>query len=170
MSLMITYAEKMILETRNAWFDKLSFSQLEARHFFLIVVQISFCPTSFVFFCHEWFFSIHVQPRSQRFIRLRGLYSGGSRPSDKKGRGGGGKAVSKNFFWPLGPQFGLKIMEGPGSATALTISIEFCFQLLYCNDPTSSKYSNNPRVTTFNFWSKTKKLLVIWGCYGLSRF
>ena len=84
--------------------------------------------------------------------------------------GGGGGAVSKNFFWPLGPQYSLKIMEGPGSATALTISIEFCFQLLYCNDPTSSKYSNNPRVTTFNFWSKTKKLLVIWGCYGLSRF
>ena len=102
MSLMIAYAEKtilVILETRNDWFDKLSFSQFEARHFFLIVVQISFCPTSFVFFCHEWHFLIHVQPRSQRFIRLRGLYSGGSRPSDKGGGGGkvGGGGLKQNL-------------------------------------------------------------------------
>ena len=59
--------------------------------------------------------------------------------------------VSKKFVWPLGPQFGLKIREGPGSVTALTIFIDFSFQLLYCNDPTFSKYSNNLRVTTFNF-------------------
>ena len=41
------------------------------------------------------------------------LDSGGSRPSDKGlGEGGGGKAVSKNFFWPFGPQFRLKIRGG----------------------------------------------------------
>ena len=59
--------------------------------------------------------------------------SGGSRPSDKGGRGGGhpdpeikagGAGVSKKNFQPFGPQFGLKIRGGPappgpspGSAT-----------------------------------------------------
>ena len=60
--------------------------------------------------------------------------SGGSRPSDKGGRGGGGHpdpeikaggaGVSKKNFQPFGPQFGLKIRGGPtapgpspGSAT-----------------------------------------------------
>ena len=38
---------------------------------------------------------------------------GGSRPSDK-GEGGG---LKKIFFWPFGPQFGLKIRGGGGQAT-----------------------------------------------------
>ena len=60
--------------------------------------------------------------------------SAGSRPCDKRGgggggffdseiRGGGGGAVSKIFFRPFGPQFGLEIRGGgegrgpsPGSA------------------------------------------------------
>ena len=62
------------------------------------------------------------------------LYSGGSRPSDKRGGGGGRGAViqtlriggarsQKNFFRPFGPQFGLKISAvggggpSPGPAT-----------------------------------------------------
>ena len=40
------------------------------------------------------------------------LDSGGSRPSNKGLGGGGGKAVAKNFFWPFGPQFRLKIRGG----------------------------------------------------------
>ena len=45
------------------------------------------------------------------------LYSGGSRPSDKGFRGGGGwgEAVFKNLFWPFGPQFRLKISRGGGA-------------------------------------------------------
>ena len=39
------------------------------------------------------------------------LFSGGSRPSDKVGRGGG---LKKIFFRPFGPQFGLKLREGRG--------------------------------------------------------
>ena len=51
-------------------------------------------------------------------------HSGGSRPSDKGGGGGRGR-TQKKFFWPLGPQSGLKIWGGgagppgpsPGSIT-----------------------------------------------------
>ena len=64
-------------------------------------------------------------------------YSGGSRPSDKGGGAGHpdpeirGGAVSKKFFWPFGPQFGLKIRVGragpsPGSATVLNINFFLC--------------------------------------------
>ena len=53
--------------------------------------------------------------------------SGGSRPSDKEEglviqtlSWGGGGSLKKTFFWPFGPQFGLKIRGGrpsPGAAT-----------------------------------------------------
>ena len=42
-------------------------------------------------------------------------HSGGSRPSNKGGGGGGGGAggrIQKKFFWPFGPQSGLKIRGG----------------------------------------------------------
>ena len=47
--------------------------------------------------------------------RRLALTNGGSRPSDKRGGAGhpdpkiGGGVASKNFFWPFGPHFGLKI-------------------------------------------------------------
>ena len=56
--------------------------------------------------------------------------SGGSRPSDKGGKGGGGHpdpkirevgSLKENYLWPFGPQFGLKIRDpSPGSATVVT--------------------------------------------------
>ena len=65
------------------------------------------------------------------------VYSGESRPSDKRGGGGhpdpeirGGGRSQKNFFRPLGPQFGLKIRVGggihssPGSATGLIVNLQ----------------------------------------------
>ena len=42
-------------------------------------------------------------------VDLLTILSGGSRPSDKGGGGG-----LKIFFWPFGPQFGLKISWGGG--------------------------------------------------------
>ena len=50
--------------------------------------------------------------------------SGGSRPSDRGGEGGGGHPdpeirwgpVSKICFWPFGSQFGLNIRRGRGGA------------------------------------------------------
>ena len=51
--------------------------------------------------------------------------SGGSRPSDKGRRGGGGghpdpeirevDSLTKNYLWPFGPQFGLKIRGSSSS-------------------------------------------------------
>ena len=62
--------------------------------------------------------------------------SGGSRPSDKGGRGGrssrswdnggGGAGVSKKNFQPFGPQFGLKIRGGPSPGSATEKSDHFC--------------------------------------------
>ena len=51
-------------------------------------------------------------------VEIRGVGKGrSSRPLDKGG--GGGWAVSNNFFWPFGPQFGPKIRGGgpPGPST-----------------------------------------------------
>ena len=55
-----------------------------------------------------------------KVISIRLQFSGGSRPWDKGGGGRvssrpwdkGGGSVSKKFFWPFGPQFGLKIRGG----------------------------------------------------------
>ena len=51
-------------------------------------------------------------------LEIRGGGGGGGHPE-------GGASLPKNFFWPFGPQFGLKIRAGqagppgmPGSATA----------------------------------------------------
>ena len=53
--------------------------------------------------------------------------SGGSRPSEEGGEGGGwGVSLPKKFFQPFGPHFGQKIREGcwaahpsPGSTTSV---------------------------------------------------
>ena len=71
-------------------------------------------------------------------------YSGGSRPSDKGGpshpdpeMGGGGGGVQKEFFWPFGPQIGLKKRGGPSppgtsprSATAIERGV-FAIAMIY---------------------------------------
>ena len=59
--------------------------------------------------CLSWYVlyvKLIVRSRSQLY---KERHSGGPRPSDK---GGGGS--QKKCFWPLGPQFGLKIRREPG--------------------------------------------------------
>ena len=58
--------------------------------------------------------------------------SGGSRPSDKEEglviqtlSWGGGGSLKKTFFWPFGPQFGLKIRGGRPSLGAATDNFPF---------------------------------------------
>ena len=50
-----------------------------------------------------------------------GKGSGGSRPSDKGGEGGG---LKKILFWPFGPQFGLNIREGASQAPLLDLLLK----------------------------------------------
>ena len=68
--------------------------------------------------------------------------SGGSRPSDK-GAGAGGVwghadpeirevgSLTKNYLWPFGPQFGLKIrVSSPASAAVMTFMYKTKFYLI----------------------------------------
>ena len=45
-----------------------------------------------------------------------------------------GGPISKNFFWPFGPQFGLKMRGGDGPHGLF-------LWIRYCNESLNSKYS-----------------------------
>ena len=75
-----------------------------------------------------------------KVISIRLQFSGGSSPWDKGGggvssrpwdkMGGGGGLVSKKFFWPFGPQFGLKKSGGWPPPLDPPLQLCLCHQLL----------------------------------------
>ena len=102
-------------------------------------------------------------------------YSGGSRPSDKGGpshpdpeMGGGG--VQKEFFWPFGPQIGLKKRGGPSppgtsprSATAIERGV-FAIAMIYHGGNYSGKNfrSDSPIYMDICYLEKMSLLTIVW--------